>query len=227
MTFPLHFFRWLVLVAALLLLYLFVFTMPATGQQYPAAEALIGFTVDNNEYGTDRHNSPGVLLNFSYNPHRNLRLVGDFGFQHHSSNIVWANKNAGLDEYQILFGPELAIRQVKKATPFFHAMIGVAGRHYAVPTGNWVCTFNTCYQDHFDLAREFGFASAFGGGVDLNYNYFSYRLVQFDYLRTKLSRDNLNLTPDQGSFPTIQGWQNNYRFSTGILFHIGQRNAGK
>lgn len=222
---PQHFLRCLLLVAALLLICLFVFTIPVSGQMYPAAEGFIGFTVNNNEYGTDRHNSAGVLMNFGYNPHRNLRLVGDFGFQHHSSDIVWANKNAGLDEYQILFGPEFAIRQSKKATPFFHALIGMAGRNYAVPTGNWICTLNTCYQDHFDLAREFGFASAFGGGIDLDYSYVSYRLVQFDYLRTQLSRDNLNLTPQQGSFPTIQGWQNNYRFSTGIVFRIGQRGS--
>jgi hypothetical protein len=206
-------------------LYLFVFTIPVGGQQYPAAETFLGFAVNNNEYGADRHNSPGVLMNFSYNPQRHLRLVGDFAYQHHSSNIVWANKRAGLDEYQLLFGPELAIRQFKKATPFFHTMVGMAGRHYAVPTGNWICTFNTCYQDHFDLAREFGFASAFGGGLDLDYGTLSFRLVQFDYLRTHLSRDNLNLTPDQGSFPTIQGWQNNYRFSTGIVLRIGQKGS--
>lgn len=46
---------------------------------YPAGEFHLGFTEFNNEYGTDRHNSPCLVFNFGYNVARNLRLVADFG----------------------------------------------------------------------------------------------------------------------------------------------------
>lgn len=39
----------------------------ARTQTYPAGEFHLGFTEFNNEYGTDRHNSPGVVFNFGYN----------------------------------------------------------------------------------------------------------------------------------------------------------------
>src|SRR5574337_1226971 len=80
-------------------------------QAYPAAEGYVGFTVFNNEYGTERHNSPGVHASFGYNVLRNLRLLADFGAEYHNTNIVWTNgKSASANDYQLLFGPELTIR---------------------------------------------------------------------------------------------------------------------
>jgi hypothetical protein len=49
------------------------------------------FTAVKNEFGTDRHNSPGVQLGFGYNTSRYLRLAADFGAQTHSTDIFWAN----------------------------------------------------------------------------------------------------------------------------------------
>lgn len=196
-------------------------------QLYPAAESYIGFTLNNNEYGVDRQNSPGFQFSFSYNPIRHLRLVGDFAGQYHSTDIVWSNKQVTNHDYQFLFGPELAIRNRSRTTPFFHAMIGVATRHYAVPSGSWTCTgypIPTCYEDHFDLVGEWGLATAFGGGLDLAVHpNLSVRVVQFDFLRTHLSSDNPALSPQQGQFPVISGWQNNYRFGGGIVFRLGER----
>lgn len=203
-----------------------------SAQQYPLGEGYIGFTVLNNEYGTDRHNSPGVQFSFGYNAARNLRLVADFGAQYHDTNILWTNgKKASADDYQLLFGPELTIRNSPKVTPFVHGLVGVAFRHYAVPSGNWICTgypYPSCYQDHFDIAKEAGFATGVGGGLDWHVNpNISLRLVQFDWLRTHLSRDNANFSPAQGQLPTLTGWQDNYRFSCGITFRFGVRGIPK
>ncbi len=205
---------------------------PAWAQLYPAAEGYIGFTVFNNEYGTDRHNSPGVHASFGYNVARNLRLLADFGAQYHSTDIVWTNgQSASADDYQLLFGPELTLRHNPRVTPFVHGLVGVAFRHYAVPTGNWICTGYPnyiCYQDHFDIAKESGFASGVGGGIDwLVHPIVAVRLVQFDWIRTNLSRDNVNYSPAQGELPTLKGWQDNYRFSIGFTFRMGEKGTPK
>lgn len=218
------------LIAALLTIFL---TVPiAQAQLYPAAEGYIGFTVLNNEYGTDRHNSPGVQLSFGYNAMRNLRLVADFGAEIHDTNIVWTNgRKADADDYQLLFGPELTLRTSPKVTPFVHGLAGVAFRHYAVPTGTWTCSpippYN-CYQDHFDIARETGFATGVGGGLDWHVTpTVSVRMVQFDWIRSNLSRDNANFSPVQGELPVLKGWQDNYRFSSGIAFRFGEKGTSR
>ncbi len=197
-------------------------------QAYPAAEGYVGFTVFNNEYGTERHNSPGVHASFGYNVLRNLRLLADFGAEYHNTNIVWTNgKSASANDYQLLFGPELTIRTRSSVTPFVHGLVGVAFRHYAVPTGEWICSGippYTCYQDHFDIARDTGFAGAVGGGIDWQVHpIVALRLIQFDWIRSNLSRDNVNYSPAQGELPVITGWQDNYRFSAGFTFRIGEK----
>ncbi len=200
----------------------------AQAQIYPAAEGYVGFTVFNNEYGRDRHNSPGVQFNFGYNVLRNLRLVADFGAEIHDTNIVWTNgQKADADDYQLLFGPELTIRKSAKFTPFVHGLVGVAFRHYAVPSGNWICIDYTCYQDHFDVAKENGFASGVGGGLDWHVQpNVSIRFVQFDWIRTNLSRDNPEYSI-QNQLPVLTGWQDNYRFSAGITFRFGEKGTAK
>jgi hypothetical protein len=219
------------LVFVVLVSALFAGVPLASAQQYPLAEGYIGFTMLNNEYGTDRHNSPGVQLNFGYNVARNLRLVADFGAQSHQTDIFWTNgKQARANDYQLLFGPELAIRNSPKVTPFVHGLVGVAFRHYAVPNGDWICSGypSYCYQDHFDLAQETGFASGVGGGLDWHIRpSISVRMVQFDWIRSRLSRDNANFSPAQGQLPILKGWQDNYRFSCGFTFRFGWKGTPK
>ena len=187
----------------------------------------MGFSLYNNEYGTTRHNSPGIQFDGGYNVARYLRVMGDFGAQFHSTNIVWTNgKKAEADSYQALVGPELRIRNRSPWTPFAHGLVGGAFRSYAVPTGQWICTGfpQTCYQQSFTVARESGFAYAVGGGLEWTNNpVISVRIFQFDWIRSKLSRDNANFSPAQGQFPTLSGWQDNYRVSVGISFRFGER----
>lgn len=196
-------------------------------QVYPSNEFYMGFTMFNNEYGTDRHNSPGIVMNYGYNLTRNLRLVADFGAEFHSTDITWTNgRQASANDYQILIGPELTIRKSAKVTPFIHGLVGGAFRNYAVPSDNWICTGNTCYQDSFSVAMEKGFATGVGGGVDWHFHpIMSMRVVQFDWIRTNLSRDNSAYAPVQGQLPTVSGWQDNYRFSCGITFRWGARGS--
>lgn len=200
-------------------------------QTYPAIESYLGFSLYNNEYGASRYNSPGLQFNFGYNVTRNLQLLGDFGAQFHSTDIVWSNgKKAEADSYQFLFGPELKIRNRSKSTPFAHVLVGGALRNYAVPSGKWICTGfpADCYETSFSVARDSGFAWSIGGGVDWQLRRgISLRIVQFDWVRSDLSRDNKNFSPQQGSLPILSGWQDNYRFSAGITFWFGERGVSK
>ena len=193
-------------------------------QEYPVAEVSLGFAVLNNEYGKDRQNSSGVQLAFAYNLARQLRLVGDFGFETHSTDLFWySGRRADANSYQVLFGPEFTFRQKPRFTPFVHGLAGTAGRHFAVPNGQWTCTGYGCYEGHFDLAQEAGFASGVGGGLDWHiWPRASLRLVQFDWIHTNLSRDNA-ISPAQGQLPTLKGWQDNYRFSCGFVLRLGSK----
>lgn len=203
--------------------------VPADTQTYPVAEGYIGFTVLNNEYGTDRHNSPGIHLGFGYNATRNLRLITDFGAEVHDTNIVWTNgRKASADSYQLLFGPELTVRSTPKLTPFVHGLVGMAIRSYAVPSGNWTCSVYSRYENTFSIAKETGLATGMGGGIDWHLRpVLSLRLVQVDWIRTHLSRDNARFSPAQGELPTLSGWQNNHRFSCGITFRFGTKGVAQ
>jgi hypothetical protein len=151
------------------------------------------------------------------------------GVQFHKTDIIWTNgKKAEADSYQFLFGPELKIRNHSRVTPFARALAGAALRNYAVPSGHWVCSGfpSMCYQTSFSVARESGFAWGVGGGLDWQIQPgISLRLAQFDWIRTNLSRDNKNFSPQQGSPPILRGWQDNYRFSIGTSFQFGERGA--
>ena len=80
--------------------------------------------------------------------------------------------------------------------PFAHAMIGAAHRNDQTP--GTVCVF-ICPGS----TVETGFAGAFGGGLDVRIKgRIAFRVAQFDYNPVKFS----------------EGTDNNFRFSTGIVF---------
>lgn len=227
----------LVSFGMLLLLFFFILLLavvPAHGQQYaatyPAFEGFIGFSANNNQFGDDRHNSFGVQGSGSYNPHRAIRAVADFGFHYHGSDIRWSynNREAHLNEYQFLIGPEFVLRNKSRATPFVRGMAGFAGRRYAVPTGYVTCDYGGCHSEDFNLASDFGFAASVGGGLDVDINQLcALRVVQFDYIRTHLSRNTVNWPDVEGQLPIVTGWQNNYRFAFGIVLRLGERGNGR
>lgn len=194
-------------------------------QQYPAVESYLGFTAVDNEYGTERQNSSGMEMSFGFNLKRQLRLVTDFGFETHSTSIYWyTGERARADMYQLLSGPEFTFRQKPRITPFVHGLAGAAWRHYAVPNGQWICSGYGCVEGHFDLAKEAGFASGLGGGLDWHlWPKVSMRVAQFDWIRTNLSRNSGYLIPAKGQLPPLADWQNNYRFSCGVVFQMGSK----
>ncbi len=219
--------RIIVLVILLFVLTLLFIVPPALSQTYPAMETFLGFSLNNNAYGTRRNNSPGVHVSVAFNPRRSLRVVGDFAMQYHDSNILWWNdRTARVEDFQLLFGPELALRRHDKLTPFVHALVGVASRNFAVPTDIWEYDpFTGTYSPKdYSITRDWGFAAGVGGGVDVNLgSTLSLRVGQFDYVPTHLTHKVPFYMPPQGSFPVTQGWQHNYRVAVGIVLRLSQR----
>ena len=200
-------------------------TLPGLQKDYAPVEGFLGFVVNNNSYGADRHNSPGFQFNLGYNIHRNIRLLGDFSGQYHDSNVYWNNKEAQLHYYQFMLGPEFVLRNKSRTTPFAHMLAGFANRRYAIPTGEWVWDpiLQILTQKESTMASEWGFAAGAGGGLDVRFsNRAVWRIFQVDYVPPHLSSDKPRYIPTQGTMPIITGWQHNYRFSTGVVFQIGK-----
>jgi hypothetical protein len=95
-----------------------------------------------------------------------------------------AGYGAGSSARTLLFGPEISMR--RHFSPFGHILIG--GAHLSQ-----------------GASSSTSFASAIGGGVDLNVEgKISWRLAEFDYLPTYFH----------------QGRQDNFRFGTGLVFRF-------
>ena len=106
-----------------------------------------------------------------------------------------------LGQTLFLFGPQIRLRNSSPIQPFAHALFGVARvklENDAIPG---------------DIT-DTGFAFALGGGVDVKGfgNKVAVRLVQADFVRTKL--DLLNSGDSTSS--------NNFRISTGIVLRFGK-----
>jgi hypothetical protein len=109
------------------------------------------------------------------------------------------------DQRQELFlaGPQYTFRKIERIQPFAHALFGAARLQVR--------------NDAIGMPeiKDFGFAFAVGGGVDLKTplgGKVAVRLFQADFVRTKL--DFTNSGDDTSS--------NNYRVSTGIVIRLGK-----
>lgn len=193
----------------------------AAAQEYPTFEGFLGASVSNNDFGGTRYTMPGWHISFALNPRHNLRLVADFAGQYRHTQIQssFSDSKVRLEEDQFLWGPELTFRKTRKATPFVHALFGVAGRHYYTPSGELQYPRDV-------LAVDYGFASAFGGGADVTLSRrWAIRLVQFDYVLTHMSHDQPEVSPIQGQLPALRPWQHNDRLAFGVVLRLGTRDA--
>jgi outer membrane immunogenic protein len=112
-----------------------------------------------------------------------------------ASNVNSTGLDLTLSEY--LVGGRYSLRRHTRFTPYGQLLLGAAHASGALAPGQ------------FGLGSSTAFAMATGGGVDLNLTrHLALRLFQTDYLLTLLP----NRTNDH---------QNNFRFSTGVVFHFG------
>ena len=186
-------------------------------QDYPKVEWFLGYsfwrampTSSSNRIGYLHGGSTSVAYNFN----RYLGLVADFaGFD--DSRLTLFNPagsqtfDASGSAYTFAFGPRFSYRRHEKFTPFIQALFG--GAHASSVTisgcsGNPACT---------PLGSDTAFTTLLGAGFDVKLNrHIALRLFEGDFLLTHFKNPTSTTGQDRG-------WQDNARFSTGIVFRFG------
>jgi len=170
-----------------------LFASVASAQDPPKADLFVGYTYVHQTYDptVGSFNLNGGMAQIAAYPVSWLGLVGEFG-----GYVPGAGASGG--EISYLFGPRLAFRH-GPLQPYVQGLIG--GDH-----------ITSTLQAALGSNNANSFAMAIGGGVDLKAGkHFAIRLGQADYFLTRLQ----NPVPSTSAFN-----QNNFRFSTGLVFRF-------
>ena len=160
------------------LVFLLAGTAHAQAEKYPTVEVFGGPSVMRNGATAPSFSLyGGWQAQASYNFNSHVGVTTDFGGQYRSIS------GSRVSQYEYLFGPRFTAR-ANRATLFAHALVGANTLRASGRSTN-------------------GFAWAVGGGLDYNVSqHFSIRMIQADYLRTRLSNS----------------WFNDARLGVGVVF---------
>lgn len=209
---------------ALVFVLVFAATLAVAQQPTPVFDIFGGFSLNRTSMGPENRTAPGFDVSVGYNPFRMLRLTGSIAGQYHGTDISLFDQEVKANNYQLLFGPELVFRNESKVTPFVRGMFGWATRRYTYPTGRLDCTGFSCTEERTTLLSDSGLALAAGGGVDVAvWDSLHLRVAQFDFLRTRMGRQDSEYDIDPADFPTLTRWQSHYRFATGVVLRWGEK----
>ncbi|MBZ5591704.1 MAG: hypothetical protein LAP39_05675 [Acidobacteriia bacterium] len=199
-------------------------------EQTPVIEIFGGPSYANVEYGAPkappatspsdrRANFFGGQGCFSFTPHKNIRLLGDFGMQSWRPGIQWWSRDTKFRNWQFLLGPQFT-KRTKKSTAFTHVLAGVGTTHLTVPSITPVAPG----EDNVSvITNDSGFAMAFGGGLDVNVRpHFAIRVLQADYLLTHFHREPL-LAGNYLINPLARSWQSHFRLGAGVVIKLYAR----
>lgn len=190
----------------LLLGVLLVSHLPVRAQEFPHIEFFGGGSL-NNSIIVSRENFIGWQISAAFNPHRRVRLIGDFGGQYQDTNITWQGQPITIRNYQFVMGPQFTWRG-KRVTWFAHPLFGVAAAHFVTPAEQVPAT-------------DFGFATALGGGADVSVGkFFAIRVFQADYLLSHLSPQLPSISPLAKDLPPLSNWQHSFRLGFGVVFRF-------
>lgn len=190
-------------------------TSPSLSQEYPGGEFFGGASFSNTDV-SGRSNSFGWQISAAGNPYRHMRLVGDFGGQSRRTNLIAEGQHVRVKTYQLLWGPQFTWRR-QRATLFTNTVFGVAAAHYVTSSGDSAHPENV-------LAVDYGFATALGGGIDVNVSrHIAIRACQADYILTHLRPDEPQFSPILQQVPSVGNWQNNFRLGFGLVVKVGRR----
>jgi opacity protein-like surface antigen len=186
-------------------------TLLASAQEVPQVEIFAGYSLFHyDQMDVNSLLGPGVNVNqnlhgwegsFQYNINKWLGAVADIGGNYGTPIEVPAVPGSITgNSYNYLFGPQVNIRG-KKMKGFAHVLFGV--NHFRL---------NDSPALAFTGGSDNAFGMALGGGIDVNvYKTIAIRPAQLDYIMTQHDLG-LNL-----------GHQNNWRFSAGVVFNLGQK----
>src|SRR5581483_9261777 len=175
----------------------------SSGDTHPAVDLFAGYSYvrfNTNTLGVHEHfNWHGVIGSVAGNLNNWLSLVAEVG-GYRMKDLPPGITGSG---YTFLFGPQFSLRG-EHWTPFIHTLFGAARladvQVTTIPSAS--AFFNRSFSEN-------AFATALGGGLDLNLNkHVGLGLIQADYLLTKFTDGDNNQ-------------QNNFRLSAGLVLHFG------
>jgi outer membrane immunogenic protein len=178
------------------LFFLLLLPLPAFSQQ-PLFGVSAGYSyLRANPNGNGfSFNSNGGSASVSWNYKSWLGFTADFAGYNFGGQLPGVSGKL----FTYAAGPRFTRKfESSRWTPFAQALIGGAR-----VTGNL----------NGVSAAENGFAMILGGGLDASFRpRISFRVAEFDYLLTRFNRVN-----------SINGNQNDFRISTGLVFHFGRK----
>lgn len=176
----------------------------AQAQEAPRVEVFGGYSymrledtgIDGQDRDLNGYNVSGAITIFK----KSIAIKGDVS-GHFGDLLTNVPNRTDLGQTTFLFGPQFTFRKSERIQPFAHALFGVARiklENDAIPGS----------------ITDTGFAFAVGGGVDVKAisSKLAVRVIQADFVRTKL--DPLNIGDSTSS--------NNFRISTGIVLRFGK-----
>jgi hypothetical protein len=192
-------------------------TSTAISHEYPGGEFFGGASFSNSDV-SGRSNSFGWQISAAGNLCGRMRLVGDFGGQSRRTNLVADGQPVRVKTYQFLWGPQFTWRR-PRTTFFTNTVLGVAAAHYVTSSGDSAHPENV-------LAVDYGFATALGGGLDVNVGrQIAIRAFQADYILTHLRPDQPQFSPILQQVPSVGNWQNHFRLGFGLVVKVGRRGS--
>jgi hypothetical protein len=164
-------------------------------QDYPRGEIFFGYSYFRAN--PEEQNLNGWNASITGNITSWLGVEGDLAGHYGTpkDQFGYILRGIHINQYTFMGGPKLSLR-AGRVTPFVHALIGGA----------------RAGTNEFGLrSSQFAMAAALGGGVDIGLTkYIAVRAVQADYIMTRFNTD----------FDNSNERQNNFRFSTGIVFRF-------
>jgi hypothetical protein len=207
----------------------------SAAQEIPKAEVYAGYTFVRfyPNSAVQAFTANGGLGSFQYNFTHHFSFVAELGGVHNGQLAIG---NLGVVEpdqtsFTYLFGPRVFFNKAGVVSPFIEYEVGgfYNSRSFNVPNNLLVFPLpplsgvgvrvNPTYTK-FSSSQN-AVAMAVGGGVDIRLSHLiGFRPIQLDYLPTNFSPFNVNLIAT-GRIYNPTTWQQNIRYSTGILFRFG------
>jgi len=187
------------------LLFVFVFALPLSAQEFPRVELFGGYALSNvqaeEQFNVKRQFFHGWGASVTGNVTRSVGVAFHTGGAYGGYDVDVPVGNGfsrvpfDSNVHLLLGGPELSLRG-GGVRGFFHTLLGLSLFRSSIDSGPGVSAFSS---------KDTAFAWALGGGLDIGSGRLGVRLIQFDYVGANT----------RGFLAT-----HNVRVATGIVFRF-------
>jgi hypothetical protein len=186
----------------------------ASPRQFPRVELFVGYSYANLNLGSQSslfvpagRNFSGMQFDAKFNQRKYLAWLFDVSGQWSHSRIpdpLGYETHMQLDSTQLLAGPEFTLR-THKLNIFGHALLGFTRMSLSELNGyTWDAGVYAPVQtpNYINLVHRTNLAFGAGGGIERNWKkHFAFRLLQADYIPTRLDKK----------------WQSQLRLGAGMI----------